>query len=75
MDEKQDETRFPEPEVVVGGLHHRKSLNHHVSLFNLQGHPGDDCLKLCPNCQDYLLKVTDKSDQLGHQQLEGRMSK
>lgn len=56
MDEKQNELRTTEPEMMVAKLYKRNSLDHCMSLFDLESHPSDDSLQLRSNSQDCLQK-------------------
>ena len=64
VDKEEHKTGFPKPEMAIRELHHRKSLDDHISLFDLDRHSRNDSLQFCSNGQDYLPLSAGESDEL-----------
>ena len=57
VNEKENESRFSEPEKLISGLNHRCTFHHISSFLNPQPQFSYDHLQLSPHQQYYLQRI------------------
>lgn len=50
----ENQTRLPEPKMIITQLYHWHALNNCMPLCNFNSHHGNYSLQLCSNCQNHL---------------------